>query len=505
MCTATFTAGPVTLTAAPDGTHTFGGWTGACTGTGDCVLGLGAGANAVTATFTVIPGSLTLTPSSQDFGSVTLGAVSSVDFTVKNTGGATSSSISAMVSDVASYTVTGGTCINAQLAPGATCTVTVRFNPTGQAGAKPATLTVTATQGGSPTSSLTGTALTAGALSLSPASKDFGAVAVGGMSTETVFTLTNTGQTATGTLGAPMLSNTMDFMISSNSCPSTLGPSASCSIGARFTPASVGAKTGVSLTVSGAGTASTSLQGTGTAQVTVTNAGGGTVTSSPAGISCGATCSATFSSAPVTLTAAPDASHTFTGWSGACSGTGACSLPLTAATYGVTATFAVPVVTLNLTNSGTLTSNPSGYNCVGPRMCSWSVPSGTYISWTTPTTAKWTETGRTGGIAGTSFGGSWGDNISYDVTFGVGEIVVGVTTGHGHVTSTPAGIDCSSCTRSNAFFPSNQAVTLTATPISPSTVVLWQDHVGNSPCNNSTSTTCTITPNAYYDFSVYFQ
>ena len=56
--------------------------------------------------------------------------------------------------------------------------------------------------------------------------------------------------------------------------------------------------------------------------------GSGTVTSSPAGINCGATCSASFPAATVvTLTAAPAAGSTFAGWSGACSGTGPARSP----------------------------------------------------------------------------------------------------------------------------------------------------------------------------------
>jgi len=68
--------------------------------------------------------------------------------------------------------------------------------------------------------------------------------------------------------------------------------------------------------------------------VSKTGAGSGNVTSQPAGIACGATCSAGYpSGTQVTLTATPDAGSTFTGWTdGGCSGTGACIIALTAAT-----------------------------------------------------------------------------------------------------------------------------------------------------------------------------
>ena len=63
--------------------------------------------------------------------------------------------------------------------------------------------------------------------------------------------------------------------------------------------------------------------------VTVSRAGddnsqGGLVTSSPAGIDCGSTCNASFSSGTVvTLTAQTSGNHVFAGWDGACSGSDA--------------------------------------------------------------------------------------------------------------------------------------------------------------------------------------
>jgi len=73
--------------------------------------------------------------------------------------------------------------------------------------------------------------------------------------------------------------------------------------------------------------------------LTVGASGKGTVTSTPAGINCGKTCSATYpSGTAVTLTATPGAGFAFTGWGGACTGTGPCAVSMTTA-QSVTATF----------------------------------------------------------------------------------------------------------------------------------------------------------------------
>ena len=76
-----------------------------------------------------------------------------------------------------------------------------------------------------------------------------------------------------------------------------------------------------------------------TLSVTKAGTGSGTVLSSPAGINCGTTCSANFSSGQtVTLAAIPAPGSTFAGWSGACTGTGLCRVTMTS-NRSVTATF----------------------------------------------------------------------------------------------------------------------------------------------------------------------
>ena len=61
--------------------------------------------------------------------------------------------------------------------------------------------------------------------------------------------------------------------------------------------------------------------------VSTAGTGSGAVSSSPAGIDCGSVCEARFDpTAEVSLSATPDASSVFVGWSGDCSGTGSCQV-----------------------------------------------------------------------------------------------------------------------------------------------------------------------------------
>lgn len=88
--------------------------------------------------------------------------------------------------------------------------------------------------------------------------------------------------------------------------------------------------------LSGTGSGSSSTQ---TLTLTKTGSGGGTVTSSASGIDCGSDCTEAYATdTQVTLTATPDSGSVFAGWSGACSGTGSCSLTMSSA-QSVTATF----------------------------------------------------------------------------------------------------------------------------------------------------------------------
>lgn len=144
------------------------------------------------------------------------------------------------------------------------------------------------------------------------------------------------------------------------------------------------------------------LAGDVTLSVTSGGNGGGVITSQPVGINCGTACSSGFPvGTSVVLTAAPSTGSTFGGWSGGgCSGTGTCTVTLTADTT-VAATFTLQKLGLTVTTSGsgTVTSSPPGINCGST--CAATYDYGTSVTLTAAATS-------TTGFAGWSGGGCSG-------------------------------------------------------------------------------------------------
>ena len=139
-----------------------------------------------------------------------------------------------------------------------------------------------------------------------------------------------------------------------------------------------------------------------TLTVSKSGTGAGTVASSPAGISCGATCSASFAfNQSVTLTAVASGGSTFAGWSGSgCSGTGTCSVTMSAA-KSVTAQFTASSSPFTVsvskvgTGAGTVTSSPAGISCGAT--CSASFSSGSSVTLTAAASSGSTFAGWSGG------------------------------------------------------------------------------------------------------------
>jgi phospholipase C len=107
--------------------------------------------------------------------------------------------------------------------------------------------------------------------------------------------------------------------------------------------------------------------------------------------------------ASVKLTAAAEAGSTFAKWSGACSGTGTCTVTLKSAAT-VTATFDLSKVQLTVqqagTGSGTVISTPSGIDC--PSTCSAKFPKGASVKLTASPRTGSAFAGWSGACAGSA-------------------------------------------------------------------------------------------------------
>ena len=225
--------------------------------------------------------------------------------------------------------------------------------------------------------------------------------------------------------------------------------------------------------------------------LTVSKTGPGTVTSIPAGINCGPTCSYSFAYfTSVTLTATPPQNYTFTGWSGACFGTGTCTVTMNAA-KSVSANFAPIPYALTVSKSGangggTVASVPAGIFCGST--CTYNFPYATTVTLTATPPQNYAFTGWSGACTNTTGICTVTMDAARSVTANFALIYYPLTvskTGQGTVTSVPVGIDCGQICTYN--FPYSSTVTLTATPAQYYTFTGW-----SGACTNTTGT-CTVT------------
>lgn len=205
--------------------------------------------------------------------------------------------------------------------------------------------------------------------------------------------------------------------------------------------------------------------------------GRGTIISSPGGITCGGTCVADFvGPALVKLSAVPDANSIFVGWSGACQGTGTCTIEVSA-THVLTATFAAREHTLQVSQAGAgrgrVTSFPLRIDC--GETCAASFETGLTVVLTASAEGDAIFDGWSGACKGTD-----GCTVVLDADQTVvahfnratqGLRVAKNGTGTGRVSSSPSGIDCGSACSAN-FAPGSD-ITLQAHPDATSTFTGW--------------------------------
>ena len=214
----------------------------------------------------------------------------------------------------------------------------------------------------------------------------------------------------------------------------------------------------------------------------------------------GAVCSASFASgAAVTFTPTPDAGSHFTGWGGACTGTGGCVLDLNSDKQLSAGFDADPDLAVSFpgNGNGTVTSNPAGINCTSG--CDARFIPGAVVTLTATPATGTTFVGWGGACSGTgSCSVTMTSDRSVTATFTEPTLTVNWTgNGNGEVDSTPTGINCLCSPAASAPFPKGSKVTLTATAQSGSTFAGW-----GGACSGTGS--CTVTMNGDQTVSANF-
>jgi len=225
-----------------------------------------------TATLTAngVNGELSASPSTLDFGSVTIGTTSSArSFTVTNDGSLPTTIGTVLVSggEASEFPLAGGTCAGATLAAGGTCTVSVSFKP-GGTGERDASMDVAGSGGAAVSVALAGTGANPPrpALAASPTALDFGELIVGSTGTAQAVTVRNSGNVPNTPTVSVSGSAGADFTIASNGCGRSIAAGSSCTVNVSFSPTVPGARV-ATLAVSGTGGSSASVHLTGTGKL----------------------------------------------------------------------------------------------------------------------------------------------------------------------------------------------------------------------------------------------
>lgn len=190
------------------------------------------------------------TPSGHNYGSIDAGDTAFQEFTLTNSGGSASGTLSISLSGSAAFSLRDA-CSGTSLAPRKSCAVTVEYAPTTGGQSDTATLTASSKKAGAVSITLTGESTACmplqthctgpGDLSLSPGTfagtTDFGTkvyrydyeLGASASATQT-FTVTNNGTAASNTLVLSEVGGTLFvFVLSNDTCSgSPLAPSGTC-------------------------------------------------------------------------------------------------------------------------------------------------------------------------------------------------------------------------------------------------------------------------------------
>ena len=447
-CVGNYASGTlVTLTAAPSVGWTFDGWSGGgCSGTGTCTVTMSQ-ARSVTATFIEQTFSLNVTATGNGVVTANAGTISCGNgdtFCADVYGAGTLVTLTATPAAGQSLTSWSGACSG----NAATCVVTMD-----QARAVTATFSGTASYPLDVGTSGSGT----GTVTSNVGGINCGATCSATYSDGTLVTLTATPSGASAFNGW-----SGDCSGTSTTCVVTMSQ-------ARDVTADFGPPTHP-LAVSKAGS------------------GTGVVTSDVAGINCGATCSASFAEGTiVTLTAASSSGSAFSGWSGDCSGTGACTVTMSVA-RNVTATFVAAntlAVTKTGSGAGTVTSDVGAINCGAT--CSADYTGGTVVTLTAAASAG----SRFAGWSGEGCSGTGTCTVTMSQARNVTANFVAIHTlavtksGTGNVSSDLGVINCGATCADD--YDEGTSVTLSATAAAGSRFAGW------SGAGCAGTGTCTVT------------
>jgi hypothetical protein len=211
----------------------------------------------LTAAYPAVP-AMTLNSTSLTFAAQAVSTASAAQtITVTNSGNA--SLTITQVAPTGDFNETDN-CVASPIAVGNTCAVQVEFLPT-QTGTRTGVLTIYGNvAGGQATAALTGVGTTAATIVLDPITLSFSSTNVGAASVAQNITISNTGG-LTATLQSPVV--TGDFIISANTCNSTLASSVGCTVAIEFQPTASGTQSGKFSITDSVGTQTSSLTGVG--------------------------------------------------------------------------------------------------------------------------------------------------------------------------------------------------------------------------------------------------